>query len=231
MKKFLLSVVLSVLFVVNSAFAMTFQQPVKIGSIGFPAQAPYNGYLVEGATFNDGNPFTEEFERNGEPIKTFTKGTAQFSAGTNALWCKYNYTSQGTADDFIIFGGRNDFVLTTDASYKEVFKIDGDTLTLYAIYHNYCVTDLKILGKQQRGKWVIFIDSKKISNKYFDGKDSYKEDGGVLYDVPTCAGDTLIVKYRRWHWSESGGISDPEGEFRFKWDERAQSFGVEQIVY
>ena len=231
MKKFLLGVVLSLLLTANSALAMTFSQPVEIGRIGFPVQAPYHGYIVEGTTFNDGKPFIEKLKRNGEPIKTFANGTARFGEGINALWCKYKHTPQVISDNFIIFGGENDFVLNADGTYKKIFKINGDALTLYAIYHNYCVTDLKIIGRHKNGKWVIFIDSKKISDKYFGGKDRYKEEGGVLYAVPTCASDTLIVQYRRWHWSNTGGISDPEGEFRFKWDDKAQWFSVDHIVY
>ena len=47
--KFLIGVVLSVLFVANTALAMTFSKPVAVGKIGFPVQAPYHGFLVEGA--------------------------------------------------------------------------------------------------------------------------------------------------------------------------------------
>lgn len=221
MKKFFVGVVLSVLLIANSAFAETFSQPVKIGEVGFPVQAPYHGFVVEGATQNDGKPFTEEFEYNGAPRKTYVKGTAHFGD----LLCKYDFDAE--FPESIHFGGAGDFVLTTDGSFKEIFSIDGNGLKLCAIYHNYCVSDLKILGSRG-GKWVVFVDSKKLSEKYFGGKDSYKTDGGVLYDVPTCAGDTIVVVYRRWHW---GGESAAEGEFRFKWDDAAQWFSVEQVIY
>ena len=129
----------------------------------------------------------------------------------------------------MIFGGRNDFILTQDSSYKEIFSIDNEVgIKLYAIYHIYCVTDLKIIGTQKNGKWVVYIDSKKLSDKYFGGKDAYKEDGGIIYDRPICRDNSIVVTYRRWHWK---GMSEPEGEFRFKWDDSAQWFGVEQIVY
>ena len=228
MKKiFVLGVVLSVLFVAQSAFAMTFQQPVKIGKIGFPVQAPYHGYIVEGATQNDGKAYQENYKRrNGESLTTYTQGVARFGD----LYCKYEFGKNFS--ESMSFGGKNDFVLMQNGTFKEIFSIGNDAgIKFYAIYHIYCVTDLKILGTRKDGKWVVYIDSKKISDKYFGGKDSYKLDGGVLYEVPTCAGDTLIVQYRRWHWSTNGGISEPEGEFRFKWDDKAQWFGVEQVVY
>ena len=223
MKKFFIGVMLSVLFVANSALAMTFSQPVKIGEIGFPLQAPYHGYIVNGATQNDGTAYTEKMTSDGKPIITYTKGIARFGD----LYCKYNFENKNT--DTINFGGKNDFVLNMNATFKKIFSIGNDSaLKLYAIYYNYCVTDLKILGTRADGKWVVYIDSGNLSDKYFGGKDGYKLDGGVLYDVPTCAGNTLIVKYRRWHWK---GQSEPEGEFRFKWDDKAQWFGVEQVKY
>ena len=236
MKKIFVAVVLSVLFVAQTALAMTFQPPVKIGRIGFPVQAPYHGLIVDGATSNDGTLYRESTpyrDKQGyiTSITTYTKGTARFGDGANALWCRYNFEQKNSADCFIKFGGANDFVLTQNITDKEIFQIDNDAdLALYASYHIYCVTDLKILGK--RGdKWVVYLDSKKLSEKYFGGKDGYKLDGGVLYDVPTCAGDTIVVTWRRWHWYNNGGISEPEGEFRFKWDDAAQWFAVEQIIY
>lgn len=223
MKKILLGIIIGVLFAANSALAMKFSAPVEIGEIGFPVQAPYNGYIVEGANYNDGAAYREDYEYKGKPLTTYTKGTARF----DNLWCKYDFDA-----DLISFGGQNDFVLNMDGAYKKIFRIDSDSaLKFYAIRFDYCVTDLKILGTSKDGKQVVYVDSKKLSEKYFDGKDAYKLDGGVLYDVPTCAGDTIIVQYRRWHWFNNGGISEPEGEFRFKWNDAAQSFAVNHIKY
>lgn len=216
-KKFFVAVMLSVFFVAQTALAMTFQPPVKIGEIGFPAQAPYHGFIINGATSNDGTPYREEVG----DVTTYKIGTARFGE----LFCKYDFDADYL--DVMDFGGANDLVLSHNASFKDIFRIDGDGLTLYALYHNYCTTDLKILG-QRGGKWFVFVDSKKLSEKYFDGNDGYKLDGSVIYDVPTCAGDTIVVTWRRWHWDAD---SQPEGEFRFTWDDAAQNFNVKQIVY
>lgn len=40
--------------------------------------------------------------------------------------------------------------------------------------------------------------------------------------------DTIIIQYRRWHWQ---GESEPEGEFKFTWNDEAQEFNVEHIIY
>ena len=77
-------------------------------------------------------------------------------------------------------------------------------------------------------KWLFMPYIMNISNMYFAGKDAYKEDGGVIYDKPVCRDDTIVVVYRRWHWS---GVSEPEGEIHFFWDGKAQWFGVDQVVY
>ena len=131
-KKFFVIVMLSVLFVAQTAFAMTFQQPVKIGEIGFPAQAPYHGFIIEGATSNDGTPFREEV---GDVI-TYKIGTARFGE----LVCKYDFDADYL--DVMDFGGADDLVLSHNASFKDIFRIDGDGLTLYVLYHNYETTDL-----------------------------------------------------------------------------------------
>lgn len=223
MKKFL-GLLIMMLMTTSSCFAMTFSQPVKIGEIGFPVQAPYHGFIVEGATQNKGYAYKENHKRNGKPLTTYVKGTAHFGD----LYCKYDFEAEKISES-IFFGGKNDFVLKQDGSYKKIFSI-GNVLgiKLYAIYHDYCVTDLKIIGTRQDGKWVVYVDSKKISNKYFEGKDAYKEDGGVLYDQPICRDDSIVVVYRRWYWK---GTSEAEGEFRFKWNDTAQQFDVEQIIY
>ena len=225
-KKFwIVSVIFAAMFLLSANVdAMTFSQIKKIGDVGFPAQAPYHGFIVKGENYNSGTPYVEEFKySDGTPIKTYTVGVARFG---NDLYCKYDFNSDDTP---IKFGGKNNYILNLDGSDKEVFKIENEGgINLYVIYHNYCVTDLKILGTQKNGKWVNFIDSKKISADYFDGNDAYKNDGGVIYDIPTCRDEKIIVQYRRWHWN---GESEPEGEFQFKWNDAAQLFNVEHIIY
>ncbi len=223
MKKFL-GLLIVLMMIASNCLAMTFSQPVEIGEIGSPVQSPYHGFVVDGATENNGTSYNENRERRGKPLITYTKGTARFGD----LYCKYNF-GRNFNDQTISFGGKNNFILNMDGTFKQIFSIGNDSsLKLYAIRFYYCVTDLKIIGTRKDGKWVVYIDSKKLSDKYFGGKDRYKEDGGVIYDVPTCVGDKIVVTYRRWYWK---GISEPEGEFRFKWDDKAQWFGIEQVVY
>ena len=221
---------LGVLTFAGSALAMTFSQPEKIGEVGVPAQAPYHGFIVKGESHNTGTPYLEDasYSQSGEVLKTYVKGIAGFGTDANALYCDYDFNSADFAKA-IRFGGENAYVVALDGSDKDIFRIDNsDKMALYAIYHEYAGSQLNIIGRQPSGKWVSYINSKDISNMYFAGKDAYKEDGGVIYDKPVCRDDTIVVVYRRWHWS---GVSEPEGEIHFFWDDKAQWFGVDQVVY
>ena len=224
MKKFL-SAMTATLLISNSALAMQFTQPVQIGQIGFPVQAPYSGFIVTGANKNTGTPHIEEghFLNDGTPLKTYAKGVASW----DKLFCNYDFE----ADDFLHslkFGGKNNYVLSSDMSFKEIFKIDSDeNLTLYVFYHNYCTTHLNIIGLKG-GAWKNYIDSKKISEIYFDGNDGYKMDGSVIYDKPTCEFDRIVIPYRRWHWEEE---SATEGVIVLTWDAAAQWFKIDKIAY
>ncbi len=231
-KKFgLVALIFMIMFILSeNVAAMTFSKIEKIGEVGFPTQAPYHGFSIRGEFYNSGTPYVEEYNYidDGTPIKTYTKGTARFGSEPNDLYCKYDFNLD-FPDKPIKFGGKNNYILGLDGSDKDIFSIENNGgIKLYVVYHNYCVTQLNILGTQKNGKWVNYIDSKKISETYFGGNEGYKKDGGIIYDVPTCRNDTIVIKYRRWYWK---GRSEPEGEFRFKWDDAAQWFGVEHIVY
>ena len=129
MKKFLIGVIFIVILAVNVAFAENFSNIVKIGEIGAQMQSPYHGFIVEGANFNDGEPFIENFERNGVKIKTYRHGMAKFGD----LYCKYNFDDKFGEE--LLFGGENNLFLKLNGTYKEIFRIDGKTRTFYAIYH------------------------------------------------------------------------------------------------
>lgn len=163
-----------------------------------------------------------------EPIKTYVYGIARYGDGDDALYCSYDFNSKDFAHS-IKFGGKDDYIIDLDGGYKEIFKINSSNdLSFYVIYHYYCVTKLNIVGRQKNGKWVSYIDSQDVSKRYFNGKDDYKEDGGVIYDEPICYNDSVIITYRRWHW---GGTSEPEGEIRLKWDDKVQWFGIDCKKY
>lgn len=226
-KKFL-GAMFTALLISNTALAMNFSPPVQIGSAGFPVQAPYNGFIIDGADKNTGTPYLEENQTyNGAQLYTYQKGVATFGSGNAALFCDYDFET----DDFLHslkFGGLDNYVLISDMSFKEILKIDTDeNLTLYIFYHNYCTSHLNIIGVND-GAWLNYIDSKNISEKYFGGNDGYKMDGSIIYEKPICNGEKIIIPYHRWHWE---GESETEGEIILKWDNAAQWFSIDKKSY
>ena len=231
MKKFL--VILGALMIFSSnCLAMTFSQPIKIGGIGFPIQAPYNGYIVKGATKNSGQPYLEKSEWIETPTYTYKKGVAQWGNGINALFCDYTYSVPPSNSDAwktaIKFGGKGNYIIATSSIYKDIYRIDSNEgLTIYSILQFSGSEQINIIGRQRNGKWVSYIDSSILTDRYFNGQQSYKASDGVHYDNPQVKNDTLIIPYK--YQIQFKVVT--KGEFRFKWDNKAQWFGIEQVVY
>ena len=57
---------------------------------------------------------------------------------------------------------------------------------------------------------------------------AYNAIGGVLYGKVKVKDDTIIIPY--WYQLDEG-IEQYKGELRFKWDDAAQCFDIEKIVY
>ncbi len=225
--KFLVAFMFSLIFMAQSCFAMKFSKPVEIGQIGFPIQAQIHGLIVTGTSSNDGKARSEHYSSRfivGEVDKTYTKGTARWGDGEDALYCKYNHDER-----YIKFGGKNNYVIETVTTYQHIFKINTDSgITLYNIWLFSGYKNFNIIGRQKDGKWVSYIDCEKIAQTYFGGHIAYKQRGGVDYDEPKFQNDTIIVTYK--NYSDMGQIIN-QGEFRFKWNDAAQWFGVEQVIY
>ena len=199
MKKiFVLGVVLSVLFVAQSAFAMTFSQPVKLGSAS-AKDATFYVYEVKGATKN-------------------ADGIAKFGNDKDAI-----YFYQRPATTKYCYGGEElnktfPFTSAYGCEFTQI-KTDGG-ITFYMVHEwEFDIRGEKyiLLGKLSDGTWIKYFDTRDITKKYF----------GTLrggYTDWHCNEGTFIISYK---------IYSPEakGEFRFKWDEAAQWFGVEQVVY
>ncbi len=200
---------------------MNFSQPVKIGCIGHYFQSPYEGLPIGGESYNSGKPHTE---RSGlGNAKTYEVGIARFGNDSDALYCYYNYQ-----DDSIKFGGKDNHVLSTGKGYSEIYKIDSDEgLTLYVI-DTTRFGGFNIVGRQKNGDWFSYVDGKLITDKFFNGKMAYNAIGGVLYGKVKVKDDTIIIPY--WYQLDEG-IEQYKGELRFKWDDAAQCFDIEKIVY
>lgn len=222
----------------NICFGMTFSQPMPIaGQIGAEFQKKNEGILIENAVFNNGNIIEKKLSYDKKRTKIYyDKGIAQFGSGEDVLYAHYDMHAP---DKNIYFGGKeknNAFPLlvTTNWQGEKFYKIKSDSdITLYLITCGWDMygKDYYLLGRLNDGKWVKYIDSHEFSKNYFETKKDVT--GREVVQEPAYSdlkvqGDTIIIAY-----STGGGRVAPTklGEFRFKWDDDAQWFGIEQVVY
>ncbi|MCR5834573.1 MAG: hypothetical protein K6G55_08005 [Selenomonadaceae bacterium] len=224
MKKFF-GLLLMMMMISSTTFAMRFYWPVKIGLIGFAMQSPYHGFVIEGATKNDGEPYYEK-DRNPQ-LTTYKKGNARFDYGDDALYCNYDFETKNDSSEAIKFGGKDNYILSRGTLDKEIIKIDSDEgITFYVIYHENGGAHFHIMGNRGGDNWRVYVDSKKISENLFEGKDEYKLPGGVVYMKPKSKDDMIIFPYCRY-----SDYDNMEGEIRLKWDASTQNFDVKKVIY
>lgn len=204
-----------------SAFAMQFSQPVKLGSI---MNTPYGGFIFSGANSNTGNPY---FHKGFPNRKLYKSGIATFGNGINALYVHYDDEKEIN----ILFGNkdvRNVFTLYDDHMIESgigISKIETNSgLVLYVLNREgggwWGDANCSIIGRREDGVFVKYFDMNNIRGMYF------KKPKYVHLTKLYTKGDLLIVSYEY-----SYPNSEIKGEFRFKWDNAAQWFGVEQVVY
>ena len=217
-KNFLVMVIFAVMFLLSeNVSAMTFSQPVKIGYIGH-YRDPYEGMPISGESYNSGKLYPE---RKGFEGKTYVVGIARFGNGSNALYCSYDCN-----DRYLKFGGQDNYVVSLGDGDKKIYRIDSDEgLTLYVLDE---VSFVNIIGRQRDGKWVVYVRGDILTDKYFNGKMAYNGWEGVQYGKFKVERDTVTIPYS---YQLDGGEMIEEGELRFKWDDAAQGFSIEKVVY
>ena len=214
MKKFLGAVVATVL-ISNSAAAMQFSQPEKLGMVTW-SQVRANGYIFDGETSNKGTK-----KSSGSNYNIYSKGVAKYGNGEDALYIHYDdshstFCNLGSKD----ISNTQKVGLFCDVIYKIT---TNKGITLYPINYIYGPAgSYTIIGRQKDGKWVKYIDTDEIAKQYL-GLNSLT--GGEMIFFLSSQGDTLVMKYR------PNRSRYDIGEFRFKWDDAAQWFSVEQIKY
>lgn len=230
-KKNLSLFVLVLLTISSNCFAMIFSQPIKLGSI---FNTPAGGFTFEGASQNNGSLYKFSKWQN-ETV--YGKGIARFGNGSDALYFHYDESSpyglnaqgQKCNAEFGDISGKNTFSFwIREQSYIiEQIKTNED-ITLYILtrsawgvdYTNYI-----LIGRRKDGIFVKYFETDDIRQQYF-GKSGREGRIPFVRNV-SCSGDTIIIGYER--YGKSGSFK--AGEFRFKWDDKAQWFGVEQIKY
>ena len=205
MKKFL--VILGALMIFSSnCFAMTFSQPVELGSAS-ATDASFYTYETKGAKYNK-------------------NGIAKFGDGIDAIW----FYQRPATTQYCYGGSSLDKTFPFLSAYGcEFYRIKtDDKLTLYMVHEwQFDITGEKyiLLGRRADGVFVKYFDTSELNKNYFS-KPKTRADV-PCYTGWNCKGDEISVIYQR--MKDRKFVN--EGEFRFKWDDKAQWFGIEQVVY
>lgn len=224
-------VLLTTMFVLDTTVAaMAFSQPIKIGEIMIDTAGVFgNGYLIKGAIENRGRERKIFFR--GVERKSYEKGVAKFGNDENdVLYFHYDLLNNKYREMF----GARDLTNTISLQMGEgnhifLVKTDGG-IVLYPIYYGYgTVTYYVILGKRDDGTFVKYIDTEDIQTRYFGAKNNYIN----FYNL-SCKENEIVIPYEVSYIIENHPLTKynrKKGVFRFKWDDKAQWFGVEQVVY
>lgn len=216
MRKIILITIMLIISVPEFCFAMHFYQSERLGTFYFNQIG--HGFMMKGETINIGDKYTKI---RGNNSRGYGKGIATFGYGKDALYVAYNaYTGNLDAN----FGNKQmtSYVPINDMTFKTIYCIKSDSgMTLYPIVRGHSYVDLTIIGKRQDGTFVKYIESERITSSYF-GMRTFPN---YEYDKVRIFGDTIIVPY-----CINKDIKI-RGEFRFKWNEKAQWFGVEKVDY
>lgn len=215
----------------SMVFAMQFSQPEKLGYFYGSA---IGGFGMMGESQNNGKEYIPRVPGKYDYSNLYGKGTALFGEGDSALYWHYDFYQYHRKDPYegkkwaVRVGGKNientyDLpILLYEAGY-DIYRLTSDNgLVLYLLRHSSAISakSFQIFGWYE-GKFYRYIDSDRLTDMYFSKqRNRYTIPSYELYNV---SGDTLIFQYS----TESGA----KGEFRFKWDENAQWFSVEQVAH
>ena len=209
------AVVLVALLAMNGyVSAMKFSQPVELGSI---FNTPSRGFIFKGENSNNGKSYINKRWSKNERV--YEKGVATFGNIEDALYIYYDDNKKLN----VMFGnkdGKNVFSYSMIELTYVVRKIQTDsTLVLYTL--------TKVAGSMGSSNWIILgRKSDDVFVKYLETdclkKQYFQNPRYVDFNEIYTLNDTIVISYKYF---------EHRGEFRFKWDDKAQWFGVEQVVY
>ena len=200
----------------SNCFAMTFSQPVKIGEVSYNG-SPTGGVEIVGATSKKNYSTSKNSAYYGKGIALFGK-SLYFYFNDEYFRQNFNgYTTELTKK-VSRFGGtdvKNSVPIFTLEGKTDIYQIKNDGgIELYlAQTETGAGGTIQVFGTTKEGKWV----------KYFDTADAVKNFGiprDEWFSGFFTFGDTIVIQYRPQH-------SRNNSELRYKWDEAAQWFGVE----
>lgn len=229
MKKLALVMIFIILLVVsNVCAAMSISQPVNIGGIrtGQVAEFKFNGELA--------NNWQSRSSVGGQNSNAYTKGVAVFGNSGKKLYFHYqihpSITRYGDSD----LGNTIDI----DTGFTKIYQLDTtENITLYVI--DSCCSEFHdginytLIGRRQDGRFVKYLDTDSLFKRYY-GKKTTNGVSYVIDSVKAQGGSVvfLVCSYDYNDYFGKGKFSPIKvGEFRCKWDNNAQWFSVESILY
>lgn len=233
--KKVIGVAIGALMISSSAFAMTFSQHVELGKIG---GTPEGGFWIHGADYNNGTSYQNGKYDEGN-YRLYEKGIARFGKDDKGLWIYYDcssYKNKKYWDAYSPnFGDKNQEVkVALGAGEGESVNINylpnDENIAMYFLAHYGCVVGLEryvVMGYDKKGKFVKYIDTRDIVKNYLGEKNFGTKD--IFLKKYYFRGDSIIIEYMDPRTAK--GFKIPAGAFHFKWDNKAQWFGVEHVVY
>lgn len=224
MRRFVLLAVMLIGCMIYSGtvFAMQFYPMEEIGRIGVSQRT--GGIRVDNSIYNSGEYFNKYDKNN---TTSYDKGFAKFGKGDDALYIYYNaYQKEPSRMRIGTEDGDNTIIM--DMHWDTLFRVKASNGKVF-----YCInfaygpdSQWCIVGCHRNGKFVKYIDTEKISKRYFGVTTTKMGMPFVIYNKLRLDRDTIVIEYTSAHRNEG-----MKGEFRFKWDEAAHWFSIEQIAY
>ncbi|MDY3091346.1 MAG: hypothetical protein SOW61_00825 [Erysipelotrichaceae bacterium] len=212
MKKILLSILLLISFILpTQCFAMSFSQPVQIGYASYDINRD-GGYSFEGASVKA----SRHYSKIRKKITGYEKGIAIFNTNGDRLVIDFDMITR--PGKCWVGDGQN---------YTEMFFLNStisqfkgsNGMVFYASRSQYTYSNYVIFGKYINGKYAKYIDTGALAKQYY---------GNTMVDfgeMVVCT-DGFIIPFSIWKKD-----LNVKGDFVFKWDEKANWFSVEKIVY
>lgn len=236
MKKLYLVLLMWIFFSTN-CFAMTFSQPVKIGEVILP---PMGYFDIKEYSYHNG---TLCKEKGYERLKLYEKGFARFGEGSEALFFHYDVNQKVKIPDSNYYGAMSRFGSQDVKNAVQIWvgiptiiwKIKTDSDMMFYMLENgdasgMVGTTRTLIGRKKDGTFVKYFSTYEIKNSYL-GKPTHKDKKIEQSNKIFFEENTIIIPYYVFTNIEGDYRNIPVGEFRFKWDEAAQWFGVEHVVY
>lgn len=218
--------------------AMEFSAPIYLGSI---STDPSGAFYFKGDVRNNGQPYNVPSRRD---TVSYEKGVAVFGYGNNNLYCYYDYSvlrhkwkhnTVPLGSHILSFGDedRNAAVGLDNFEYGyDVYVTNLSNKSIYILKSNPYIssgTNIIVLGKQQNGKFVKYIDCDDINERYFGLKrneyGTTMGKGTPYYHKFYISDDAIVIEYKITNYNIVAG------KFILRWDENAQWFSIKQVVY